>query len=749
MRMRWFFLFFFFSGFCSLLYEIIWVRLGMAHFGVTTPVISIFLSLFMAGLGLGSWIAGRWMRSLENRSGAYPLRLYALTELLIGLSAWAVPAEMALAKHYLENYSSDLSVSSFQYYWIAGLWLTLILLPWCALMGATFPLAMAAIRKMSAASQRSFSFLYLANVLGAVVGALLPAFVLVEIFGFRGTMKLAAVCNVAIAAMAFLLSSLAIDVDQKSEFVAEASRPVAAAGKLLLSLLFLTGLICLAMEVVWFRIFTPFMGTEVYAFAWILGCYLSGTFIGSRIYRRWLQKHAPGEETVAWLLLGVAGLLPLLFADPRLSNQYFSMVGPLRVAFGIMPITGFVGFVTPMLVDQFSEGDPERAGKAYAINVVGCILGPLISGFLLLPYMGEHWSLVFLSLPLFALLYVFRPATSQARARYGKRFYAETLLVAVVLIVFTKSYYARFPKYEVRRDYAATVVATGQGWQKMLFVNGVGITKLTPITKMMAHLPLAFHAQPPKDALVICFGMGTTHRSLLSWGVQATAVELLPSVPQLFDYYHPDGDRLLRLPNSHLVIDDGRLFLEKSRQQFDVITIDPPPPTSAAGVSLLYSREFYEVIKRRLRPGGILQQWTIGRDYSKSLAAVNIVAMTKALKEAFPYVRCFASVEGWGFHFIASMSPIPDLSAAELAGRMPPGAVADMLEWGPGRSAEEQFVFMLAREIKVDELIAAAQGIDVHSLHDDRPVNEYYLLRAKLPANWSAALYTMIARWQE
>jgi len=114
MRIPWFFIFFFFSGFCSLLYEVIWVRLGMAHFGVTTPVISIFLSLFMGGLGLGSWLSGRWMRNIENHRGNYPLRLYALTELLIGLSAWAVPVEMGWAKNYLENYGSDLAISSSQ-----------------------------------------------------------------------------------------------------------------------------------------------------------------------------------------------------------------------------------------------------------------------------------------------------------------------------------------------------------------------------------------------------------------------------------------------------------------------------------------------------------------------------------------------------------------------------------------------------------------------------------------------------------
>lgn len=743
MRMRWFFFFFFFSGFCSLLYEVIWVRLGMAHFGVTTPIISIFLSLFMAGLGLGSWLAGRWMRNLEDRRGKDPLRLYALAEICIGLSAWAVPAEMGWAKSYLENYGSDLSASSLHYYWIAGLWITAILLPWTACMGATFPLAMAALRKLSAASQQSFSFLYLANVLGAVAGALLPTFVLIEIFGFRGTMKLAAICNLLIAVSALVLSFRVKDrSDIEKTFVEAASGAATALSvKLILSLLFLTGLVSLAMEVIWIRQFMPYLGTEVYIFAWILACYLIGTFIGSRVYRMWLRRHLPGEQTAAWLLLGLAGLLPLLMSDPRLSQGHFSLPGALRVAFGIMPVTGLMGFVTPMLVDQYSERSPDRAGKAYAVNIAGCILGPLFSGFLLLPYLGERWSLILLSLPLFFLLYIFRPKTPEFRARFGWRFYVETAVVALALVIFTKDYLSKYVRYQVRRDYAATVAATGEGMDKDLFVNGVGITTITPVTKLMAHLPLAFHAQPSKDALVVCFGMGTTHRSMLSWGIPVTTVELLPSVPQLFTYYHPDGERVLQSPNSHLVIDDGRLFLEKTRQQFDVITIDPPPPTTAAGVSLLYSREFYEILKHRLRPGGILQQWTIGGDL------VDTIAITRALQESFPYVRCFISIEGKGFHFIASMSPLPNLTPAELAGRMPPAAIADMLEWGPAHNAEQQFALALSREILV-EAVLRPRPVEIKALDDDQPINEYYLLRTELPRRWSDPLYAMIARWQ-
>src|SRR5437016_14343512 len=108
------------------------------------------------------------------------------------------------------------------------------------------------------------------------------------------------------------------------------------------------------------------------------------------------------------------------------------------------------------------------------------------------------------------------------------------------------------------------------------------MTGLTPITKMMAHVPLAMLGHSPQNALVICFGMGTTYRSLMSWGIPVTAVELVPSVPRLFSFYHADGAELLRSPLSRLVIDDGRRYLERTPQQYDVIAIDPPPPVEAS-----------------------------------------------------------------------------------------------------------------------------------------------------------------------
>ena len=190
--MGWIFIFFFLSGFCSILYEVIWLRLSMAQFGVTSAMVSIVLSIFMAGLGLGSWASGRLIREYEGRSQTLAMRLYAFAELTIGISALVVPYELMIGRSLLGH--SAVSSSS-GYYLISGAWVALTLIPWCACMGATIPIGMWAIRKnFSQGTRRSFSFLYLANVLGAVVGATLPPLI-VEIYGFRGTLKVGAMLN--------------------------------------------------------------------------------------------------------------------------------------------------------------------------------------------------------------------------------------------------------------------------------------------------------------------------------------------------------------------------------------------------------------------------------------------------------------------------------------------------------------------------------------------------------------------------
>jgi spermidine synthase len=736
----WIFIFFFVSGFCSILYEVIWLRLSMAQFGVTSALVSIVLSIFMAGLGLGSWVSGHAIKKYGGRIKTSAMRVYALAELLIGISAVAVPYELRLGRRLLGQTAIS---SSGAYYVVSGAWVALTLIPWCACMGATIPLGMWAIRKsFSSGTERSFSFLYLANVLGAVAGAAVPP-LLVEIYGFRGTLLVGAVLNGLLFVSAVVLSTRLSNVErgakERPEGASAVNSPPLSSNESMmrtqpsdsrrvLLLLFTTGLTSMGAEVVWIRLFTPYLGTVVYAFALILGVYLASTFVGSKIYRYWSRtggKAGRKEGTLVWGCLGLATLLPLAAASPQFALPAYQLLQALRLVLGIALFSGLLGFVTPMLIDRWSGGDPDHAGRAYAVNVVGCILGPIVAGFLLLPVMSERWVLLVFAAPW--LVIGVNPRWSvgsqEQEPRDWSRYACYALTAVALVLAFTvKGYYEEaFGTHEVLRDNTATVVASGEGMERRLVVNGIGITYLTPMTKLMAHLPLAFLDRKPSSALVVCFGMGTTYRALMSWNISTTAVELVPSVPRLFGYFHSDAAQLLSSPLSHVVIDDGRRYLERTQEQYDVITLDPPPPVEAAGTSLLYSKEFYSAIRRRLAPGGILQQWLPTGD------AVIQASVARALQQSFPYVRVFYSLDNRGFHFLASEQPIIQRSAQELADRMPERAVQDLLEWGPASSAAGQFSIILGRELSLDQLIARAP--QAPALQDNHPENEYFFLR--------------------
>jgi spermidine synthase len=734
--LTWYFLFFFLSGFCSVLYELVWLRTSMAQFGVTTAMVSIVLSVFMAGLGLGSWASGRWIARVRiartnNNERTPALRVYALIELVIGISGMTVPYELRLGHRLLEH--SGLS-SSLGFYGLAGLWVTISLLPWCTLMGATVPFGMQAIREtVPAESRRSFSYLYMSNVTGAIVGTIVPLF-LIEMLGFRGTLKVGALCNGLIALSALALSRKAGSTPQVPAISSAAELQIPTVNprqRKILALLFLSGLSCMAMEVVWVRSYTPYYGTVVYAFATILGVYLLGTVIGSAVYRRMSSRFLGAgmedggtreESPVLWSLLAACALLPLIAASPRVQ-----LMSGLRLVAGVMPFTGLLGFITPMLVDRYSAGNPAKAGTAYAINVAGCILGPLLAGFGLLPFLNEKHALIVLTLPW--IIVGLWPLRSGAHLGFVSRAAIYILLIITVwLIAVGRDYETQYFPRVVFRDSTATVLATGEGMDKELLVNGYGMTELSWITKVMAHLPLSFLDRSPQNALVICFGMGTTFRSMHSWGIPVTVVELVPSVPRLFGYYHSDAEQVMESPLSHVVIDDGRRFLERTEQSFDVITIDPPPPLQAAASSLLYSEEFYRVARRRLRPGGILQQWiptVVEHD------PVDIVAVTRALHDSFPYVQAFTN--GFGVHYLCSDRPIPHRTAGDLLQRMPARAVSDLVEWdqSSGETADEAARSMLngllQGQVSPDQLIAASPRTP--AITDDRPINEYYIVR--------------------
>lgn len=725
----WYFCFFVLSGFCGLVYEVVWLRLAMASYGVTAALVSIVLSMFMAGLGLGSWGAGAMMR--KKASGAVALRLYSAAELLVGFSSVLVPYELKLGRLLLQNVGKFGFWQTSTYYLLAGLLVGMTLIPWCACMGSTFPLLMSVIRQGSdRASEFAFSYLYVANVVGALIGTLVSAFVLIELLGFNGTLYVAGILNAIVSISALTLSARLTYLRTADPIPSQLLRRslYEMPGTSILWMLFTTGLVSMGMEVIWVRQFTPYLGNVVYAFAGIVAVYLLATFVGSHDYRSWVHSHDPRESASAWSLLAFFAVIPLLGADPLLPVRLGGIdLGGLRLA-SIVLFCGLAGFLTPLLLDSWSGGDPGKAGTAYAVNLFGSILGPLLVGFWLLPWLGERRSTLALALPLFAIagFTAFRKTSTEilqlASGLNPRLKFVLSTAAAILIFGVSHDYEQKFPVREVRRDYTATVIATGTGFHRELRVNGTGMTGLTPITKYMAHLPLAFMSHP-RDGLVICFGMGSTFRSMLSWGIPTTSVDIVPSVPQMFNYFHSDAGSLVSSPLARIVVDDGRRFLDGSSEKYDVIVVDPPPPPAAPGSSLLYSSEFYEVVKKHLRKGGILQTWYPAAQADEATGT----SVAKALRGSFHFVRAFASFNNYGLHFLASMEPFPFTSSSILASRLPLSAASDFIEWGPETTPQRQFEIVLSREVPIQKLLDLRPRVP--TLRDDEPINEYFLLR--------------------
>jgi spermidine synthase len=728
---------FFVSGFCSLVYQLVWTRLAFASFGIITPVLSVVLSVFMLGLSAGAWAGGRVIPWLVRKTRLSAIFFYAAAELIIGLGAFATPGLFALGQRCLLAAGRTDSV---RYLFLSAVVLAASILPWCLCMGATFPWMMAYVREEDADQTDSFSFLYFANVLGAMTGTMVTAFVLVETMGFHRTLALAAAGNFAIAALSAGIGWKARGKAREPGQAARAAAPEPkdspsdpAGGRLIRWILFTTGFSAMAMEVVWTRAFIPVLKTQVYSFALIIFAYLGATFLGSLLYRRHLRQKArrPLGELVA--LLGLTAFLPIIAVDPRILpagwylglGGFFPDYGAVVLVLGsICPMCGVLGYLTPSLIDQCAAGHPAAAGKAYGINVIGCILGPLCASYVLLPWMSERYALVILGSPLLGLGFLGRQSLPSWQRMAAVAAAGAALVWSLFLAHdFEGLLRERRVHTAIRRDYAASVISYGEGFERCLLVNGVGMTSLTSDTKLMVHLPMALHKGRAESVLIICFGMGTSFRAALSWDVQTTAVELVPSVVQAFPFYHADTPSVLHNPNGRIVIDDGRRFLKRTREKYDVIVIDPPPPPEAAGSSLLYSREFYKLAKEHLQPNGILQTWLPGG------TKATLQAVVRSLAESFPFVRGFGGINGRGAHFLASMQPIGPATSADLAARLPPKAKKDMMEWMDQRrfpALADCFQPLLSNEAPIPLILNPDQKIQIT---DDQPFNEYYLLR--------------------
>jgi len=735
------------SGATALVYQVIWSRwLGLV-FGNTTTSTSIVLGSFMLGLALGSWAAGRFLHRLSN-----PLRAYAYMELGIGIFALGFPLLSRAADLLFTAMISTETSAPASIFVRAVLAFMLLLMP-TTCMGATLPLLTEFFRRSPRHSTGwKVGLLYAANTLGAALGIVAVSFFFIEWYGIFATTLVAAFLNLLIASIAFKFASSAGRLPDDPESSVQ-SRTMDTRGQMAVAVLTASGAIALASEVLWTRTLQTLVGNSTYAFSMIVLLYLVGIAAGS-----WLMslrvnrlKHAP-----LWIVSTQLGMGIWIFIAIFLFQQVITDVSRyqgtgvpihlmfwnyLKVMVVLLPLSLLSGACFPLATRIIDPRSEDARGvliaRAYAWNTAGAVAGSLLAGFLIAPLLDYFNALYLLALlycltAFLASLIITRTEwpTGQKRLAMVSVSLASLVLTGLAAVAIGgPSYYAtrrnaQHPLYEVvshkpgLQGVTTVIKQRNENLACILLVNGMGMTVKVTDTKMMAHLPMILHPDP-RETLVICFGMGTTYRSAISYGGNVTVVELVKEVLNAFDYYYPDAPRVRAYPKGRMVVNDGRNFLKLTRQKYDVITIDPPPPIDAAGVNSLYSREFIELAKTRLNQGGVLAHWI---PFVNTAAGVDDEAtfgmLVQTFAEAFPYVYGQRGVHNVGLHVLGSLEPL-ELSMDRVRQRLSKKEVVDDLrEWDPVSLA----YFEQVREYRPPK--------GVHDLiTDDNPRLEFYLLR--------------------
>jgi len=604
-------------------------------------------------------------------------------------------------------------------------------------MGATLPTLSAYGVRRFALVGRVVGTLYALNTLGAMAGVLVSGFILIGAFGETRTILVGAAINglVAVGALLLLPARARGNAPRSEPAAAHSTEAMddAVSRRVRRTVLFcfaISGFVTLGLEIVWSRMLVLYEGTSIYAFSSMLAVILAGIglggFLGRRVERWKDPLMALARLEMCFGLTAAYSLAVFRY----LQHGTGHLVQPPLVMLG--PAAFVLGVAFPVAVRCYTDHTRaigRRVGDLYAWNTIGCILGSISGGFLLLPYFGAARSGVILSglavIASLALLVVHPKGIRRAR------FIDAVLLLAVVTTLATLGdpyrdlIYSRLSDLQIFgyvEEAAATTTSAGIReipTNRHLFVNGYGMTGLITGNKLMAHLPL-WLADSPRDAVVICMGMGTTFRSATRHpDIDVTVVELVPAVTRFMHFYHDDADKIMAQPNAHVIVDDGRNYLLMHQRKVDMITIDPAPPLYSAGTVNLYSQEFFRLCASRINPGGAVCLWIP----PGPVCELKMLLRTFAME--FPYVSTWAGPTYPGFYLIGTLRPVNDVEARVRRGFANPAIVPDLAEWDNSCDTPEKVLSLWICDR--DALLKFTSDRPV--VTDDRPFTEFPIWR--------------------
>ena len=662
---------FFGSGTTSLIYQVLWTRLLTLTFGVTTLAVSTVLTCFFGGLALGSFLGGRWIDKYGNG-----FKWYGIAEIIIGLYALVFLTLLGFNNVIYVKLAGLLNTGFYGQSLIKFILAAVLLIVPTTMMGATLPILSKTLARSWSRFAKDIGNLYTINTVGAVAGAVLTAFMLIPSFGINAIIYTVGIINIVMGIVAVYLNKGA--PVHAAAPAADGTGPERGEGlprgftMLILVGFAASGFTALAYEVIWTRVLGFILTGTIYAFATVLAVFLCGIASGSFFASRYIDRLRSIGTTIntlaaAEVLIGLTStaliilyaILPELAFYDRITalegwSHYIYM--SFFTCFLLLFVPTFLfGATFPLVCKIYSrriDHVGESIGNVYSINTVGGILGSFAGGFVLIQLIGMQTSLVLMGVTnvVIGVLFIYFNPLASPRVRYAFSAASAAALVIVIALLpdnMPKSLHQSLLRPSERMLYyaegpAATVMIAekvGAGLKfsnKRLWVNGNMATAAyyegLQINRFQGVLPFIMHPDP-KELLVICFGSGTTFGTLSQFDVERVDnVDISKTVVRGASFFKSENRDVLHNPKSHIIIDDGRSYLEVTQKKYDVITEEPMHP-ALAGVVNLYTSEYYELAKSHLKPGGIMSQWIPLYD----LSVEDVRMLVKTFKEAFPH----------------------------------------------------------------------------------------------------------------
>jgi spermidine synthase len=706
---------FFLSGASSLVLEVAWVRQFSLTLGNTVLSTTAVLAAYMGGLALGSFLSGRYAERLRR-----PILAYGLLEGIIGIYALLLPFLIRLSEPLFRAVYDDLVGAPAAMTALRFLVALVLLLVPTTLMGATLPLLSQAMTLRPRDAGAVGGRLYAANLLGAAAGSFLGGFALLPVIGLSRSVLLAAGVNFLIAATAWIVFRTPPKAAAKAAAAtpAEPAGPLTGASRIAIALYALSGVASMVYQVTWVRLLSLIFGSSVFSFSVTVTVFIVGLAAGDWYF----STRRPGKDglwVLGWILTGVglasAAALPVIQHLPEWTfdtvRDGASFPALLRFqvlwTFALLLVpTFFIGAVFPVAVGILarSGGSPGRTvGVAYFWNTIGAILGTLAGGLLLVPQLGIQESmLVAVALSLLGGAFgLFR----SRRVPTVRRTLAGALILAAAAVWFlplrlSADVLSSGP-YHPRTQAIVAGQGSGQGFREFasgksvpivfseegmaatvavrrhpegdlsLVIGGKVDASINkdggdlPTQVMLSALPLLLKPGA-EDVLVIGLASGVSVGAAEAFPVDAVdCVEISPAVVHACRRFFEDHNgNALEDPRLRLILTDARHHVTMTDRAYDVVVSEPSNPW-IAGINALFTREFFETVKTRLRPGGLFCQWFHAYDMSEEGVGVII----RTFCRAFPHVLLWES-DGGDYFLVGSLEPV----------RVDPGSLARTME---------------------------------------------------------------------